>query len=59
MPQQIGSRPMTNAEKQAAQRERENARGLKRRLVLIPQERSDELDAIIAGWMAQKNQTEQ
>ena len=51
MPQQTSSRPMTNAEKQEAQREREDARGLKRRLILIPKERDAELDEIVRGWM--------
>ena len=48
----------TNAERQAEQREREQASGLKRKLVLIPIEREPELETIVAEWMRLKKEGE-
>ena len=43
--------PKTNAELQAAMREREKARGIIRKLVRIPAEKAEELDEIVRRWM--------
>lgn len=56
MPQRTGDWAMTNAEKQAAARERERKRGIVRKLVRIHSHRAQELDEIVARWMTEDEQ---
>lgn len=49
----------SNADRQAALRERERAAGIVRKLVRIPAKRSDELDEIVADWMEQHRKPEE